>query len=188
MLYLFCDIVDRSEVGISHFGVTARGHMKPLNDHCTKRHFSAKHRDDVAGVKTVWNFNTFSFNACHWRGRFEMRIQNISSFANVIGRFVVDANSMLRFKLSLSCWHLKSYAGRVQRGSLRNDRSYGNEVSIGNTSATVSAHSLAPAYPAALLPALVTTFGSMASGVERATRLSLLDRLTSTAPLQQRHR
>ncbi len=120
-----------------------------------------------------------------------MRIQNISSFANVICRFVVDAISMLRFKLSHMSWHLKSSAGSLPSGSSRKDRLFGNDVFANNGQACNAAnlksllYSLV--YGPAMLPALVTTSGLTVRASERSLRLPHLERLTTTPPQRQKH-
>jgi hypothetical protein len=120
-----------------------------------------------------------------------MRIQNISSFANVICRFVVDAISMLRFKLSQSSWHLKSSAGSVLCGSSRKDRLFGNQIFANNGQAFYPANLKSLLYSLiygpTMLPALVTTTGLTVRASERSLRLPHLERLATTAPVQQRH-
>ena len=134
---------------------------------------------------------TFSLNACQSRGRFEMRIQNISSFANAICRFVGNAISMLRFKLSQSSWHLKSSAGSLPGGSPRKDRLFGNEI-FANDGQPINAANLNSFLYSlingpTMLPALVTTSGLTVRASERSTRFPHLEQLTTTAPEQQRH-
>ena len=116
-----------------------------------------------------------------------MRIQNISSFANAICRFVGNAISMLRFKLSQSSWHLKSSAGSVPCGSPRKDRLFGNVIFAVDGQATILANLYSLIYGPAMLPALVTTSGLTVRASERSMRIPHLEQLTTTAPEQQRH-
>ena len=120
-----------------------------------------------------------------------MRIQNISSFANAICRFVVDAKSMLRVNLPQPCWHLKSSAGSLPGGSPRKDRLFGNGIFANDGQAFDNAslnflYSLI--YGRATHPALVSNSGLMVRASEPSMRLPQLEQLTTAAPEQQRHR
>ena len=120
-----------------------------------------------------------------------MRIQNISSFANAICRFVAGIDSMLRFKLSQSSWHLKSSAGSLPGGSPRKDRLFGNEI-FANDGQPINAANLNSFLYSlisgpTMLPALVTSSGLTVRASERSLRIPHLEQLTTTAPEQQRH-
>ena len=116
-----------------------------------------------------------------------MRIQNISSFANAICRFVGNGISMLRFNLSQSSWHLKSSAGSLPGGSSRTDRLFGNAIFANDGQAFNAANFYSLINGPAMLPALVTTSGLTVRASERSMRLPQLEQLTTTAPEQQRH-
>ena len=117
-----------------------------------------------------------------------MRIQNISSFANVICRFVVDATQMLRSNLPSSRWHLKSSAGSRPGGNPRKDCLFGISMNANDGPAKSIAQILSLLFGPTMQPVLVTNSGLAVRAPQRSTSYSQFEQVVTAASEHQRHR
>lgn len=119
-----------------------------------------------------------------------MRNTTISTFTNAIGRFVVDANEMLRFNLPRLLWHLRSSAGSLPGGSPQRDIHRGFFAIAADRIASDIKQTGTKLYSSMLCPALqparATISGLRVRASERSLRLSHDELLTTTTPEHRR--